>query len=396
MHFIVSLKIWADREPLVFQGANDAFQETRSVHRSRQSVRSISGRLVQAVQHGRVFFLQLWIHSEKKIFVRAEIRRPCRDHYFSSNPKPRCDWRGGITVKEKRLRRARAPLALSRVWVAVWCFHAKCLSLWFQNQKKKNSDNLDFFFFHWVVIAAYFVFFFFGIGFVIPQPDCIVDNVTAYMVTSVISINEMWICGLNVSNSSFPTGLQSISDVSVTGQPRGRSAQLNVRLFHVPCTFNSAGFMLPTPFFTGNRRVKTSLISSAELKCKCIAATHCSPEQLQVAFLHKACYTHILNWRRRSVGSGFGVWKLWSFLYSTQLKRNMSVESLLPLLSSLSWRTLRLFSFLCSANTLSLWGIWLRFSFFLNQISAWTSHVPSYLTQNVFLLYAFVDCYSKK
>lgn len=88
-------------EQLSFQGANDAFQETRSLHKCRQSVRSISGRLGEAVQQRRV--LQLRVRSQEKIFVWGNIRWPCRDHYFSSKSKASVWLKGGLLWKRKGL-----------------------------------------------------------------------------------------------------------------------------------------------------------------------------------------------------------------------------------------------------------------------------------------------------
>lgn len=96
-------------------------------------------------------------------------------------------------------------------------------------------------------------------------------------------------------------------------------------------------------------------------------------------------------------GSGSGESKLRLFLYSTQqLRGTVSVESLLPLLSSLSWRTLRLLASLCSdSDSLSPGGASLQFSSSHNKISASMPHVRPDWTQNSFLLDAYVYLYSE-
>lgn len=95
-------------EQLSFQGANDAFQETRSLHKRRQSVRSISGRLRERAgdserlsDHGG--FYSSGFVPKKKIFVRGNIRWPCRDHYFSSKSKASVWLKGGLLWKRKGL-----------------------------------------------------------------------------------------------------------------------------------------------------------------------------------------------------------------------------------------------------------------------------------------------------
>lgn len=104
---------------------------------------------------------------EKKIFVRGNIRWPCRDHYFSSKSKASVWLKGGLLWKRKGLEmRERLWHSVMSEWASDGFVHNvfKCYFL----KSEINNGNLDGFFAvicicHWNVIAASFLLIFFRI-----------------------------------------------------------------------------------------------------------------------------------------------------------------------------------------------------------------------------------------
>lgn len=117
--------IWETSQTSAFQGATDAIQGTRSVRKCRQSVGG-----ARRGCWAREGFTALGSFRRKHFLSGAksgglvEIITFLQIQSFGGAE-------GGITGKEKRLRNARAPLALSHVWVGVWWFHAQCLQMLF-------------------------------------------------------------------------------------------------------------------------------------------------------------------------------------------------------------------------------------------------------------------------